>query len=152
MLEVGQKAPDFKLQNQDGKWVSLSQFLGKKVIIYFYPKNHTPGCTRQACAFRDAYDGFKNLDVEVIGISKDQTSSHVKFIEDYQLPFLLLSDPHLEAITAYQVWVDKNNYGKITKGVKRSTYIIDEQGLIEKVFEKANPDTNANDILSYLQS
>ncbi|MCK9471651.1 MAG: thioredoxin-dependent thiol peroxidase [Bacilli bacterium] len=150
MINVGMKAPNFTLLDQNNKKVSLSDFLGKKVVVYFYPKDHTPGCTTQACAFRDAYDGFKEKDIVVIGISKDSVDSHQKFIEDYNLPFMLLSDPELEAIQAYDVWKEKNMYGKITMGVARSTYIIDEEGNIAKIFLRANPDTNAKEILDFL--
>lgn len=150
MINVGMKAPNFTLLDQNNKKISLSDFLGKKVVVYFYPKDHTPGCTTQACAFRDAYDGFKEKDIVVIGISKDSVDSHQKFIEDYNLPFMLLSDPELEAIQAYDVWKEKNMYGKITMGVARSTYIIDEEGNIAKIFLRANPDTNAKEILDFL--
>jgi peroxiredoxin Q/BCP len=150
MLKVGNFAPDFKLNDQFGNPISLSSYRGKKVVIYFYPKDHTPGCTRQACAFRDAYQDFLNRDIVVIGISKDDIDSHRRFIEDYQLPFVLLSDPDLEVIKAYEVWVEKNNYGKKSFGIKRSTYLLDEEGKIIKVFPNANPDTNATDILKFL--
>lgn len=152
MLKENQKIPFFKLKDSFGKEHAITDFLGKKVIIYFYPKDNTPGCTKQACAFREAFDGFKKLEAVVIGISKDSEESHQKFISDYQLPFLLLSDPNLEAINLFGVWVEKNMYGKKTMGVSRSTFVINEKGIIEKVFEKANPDTNAQDILNYLQN
>lgn len=129
----------------------MSDFKGKKVVVYFYPKDNTPGCTRQACAFRNAYDGFKKEDVQVIGISKDSIKSHQKFAEKHELPFILLSDPDLVAIKAFDVWKEKKMYGKTALGVVRATYIIDENGIIEKVFEKAKPDTNAQEILEYLE-
>ena len=151
MLEVGMKAPDFRLLNQNGEEVSLKDYRGKKVILYFYPKDNTPGCTRQACAFRNAYDGFKKEDIQVIGISKDSIKSHQKFAEKHELPFILLSDPDLVAIKAFDVWKEKKMYGKTALGVVRATYIIDENGIIEKVFEKAKPDTNAQEILEYLE-
>ena len=151
MLEVNMKAPDFTLYNKDGINVSLSDFLGKKVVLYFYPKDNTPGCSRQACAFAKAYDEFKKDNVVVIGISKDSVASHVKFAEKYNLPFILLSDPELIAIKAYDVWQEKKLYGKVSMGVVRTTYIIDEHGIIEKVMPKVKPDTNAADILTYLQ-
>ena len=151
MLEVNMKAPDFTLYNKDGIDVSLSDFLGKKVVLYFYPKDNTPGCSRQACAFAKAYDEFKKDNVVVIGISKDSVASHVKFAEKYNLPFILLSDPELIAIKAYDVWQEKKLYGKVSMGVVRTTYIIDEHGIIEKVMPKVKPDTNAADILTYLQ-
>ena len=151
MLEVGMKAPDFTLLDKRGNSVSLSDFLGKKVVLYFYPKDSTPGCTRQACAFDAAYEGFKAKDVVVIGISKDSAASHLKFAQKYDLPFILLSDPELQAIQAYGVWQEKKLYGKVSMGVVRTTYIIDEQGHIEKVMPKVKADTNAADILSYLE-
>ena len=150
MLSVGMKAPDFTLKNQEGKEIKLSSFIGKKVVLYFYPKDNTPGCTKQACAFKDAYDGFKEKDVVVIGISKDSEKSHANFVKKFELPFLLLADPERTAIEAYDVWKEKKLYGKVSMGVVRSTYIINEEGIIEKVFEKAKPDTNAQEILEYL--
>ena len=150
MLEVNRKAPDFTLSDKDGRQVSLSDFLGKKVVLYFYPKDNTPGCTRQACAFAAAYEQFKEQDVVVIGISKDSTASHQKFAQKYDLPFILLSDPELQAIQAYDVWQEKKLYGKVSMGVVRTTYIIDEQGNIEKVMPKVKPDTNAAEILDFL--
>ena len=152
MLEAGMKAPEFSLKDQHGNIVSLSDFLGKKVVLYFYPRDNTPGCSRQACAFAGAYREFQDMDVAVIGVSKDSVASHVKFAEKYSLPFILISDPELEAIKAYDVWQEKKNYGKVSMGVVRSTYVIDEQGIIEKVMPKVKPDTNAEDILSYLKS
>lgn len=152
MLEAGMKAPEFSLKDQHGNTVSLSDFLGKKVVLYFYPRDNTPGCSRQACAFAGAYREFQDMDVAVIGVSKDSVASHVKFAEKYSLPFILISDPELEAIKAYDVWQEKKNYGKVSMGVVRSTYVIDEQGIIEKVMPKVKPDTNAEDILSYLKS
>ena len=151
MLEIGMKAPEFTLPDKDGNNVSLSDFLGKKVVLYFYPKDNTPGCTRQACAFAAAYEGFKAKDVAVIGISRDSVTSHLKFAQKHDLPFVLLSDPELQAIQAYDVWQEKKLYGKVSMGVVRSTYIIDEQGTIEKVMPKVKPDTNAAEILAYLK-
>ncbi|MCI7147016.1 MAG: thioredoxin-dependent thiol peroxidase [Candidatus Fimisoma sp.] len=151
MLDVGMKAPDFKLQDKDGREITLSGFRGKKVVLYFYPKDNTPGCTKQACAFASAYDGFKTKGVEVIGVSKDSVASHVKFAEKYNLPFILISDPELKAIKAYDVWQEKKMYGKVTFGVVRTTYVIDEEGIIEKVMPKVKPDTNAAEILEYLK-
>lgn len=151
MLDIGMKAPDFKLQDKDGREITLSGFRGKKVVLYFYPKDNTPGCTKQACAFASAYDGFKTKGVEVIGVSKDSVASHVKFAEKYNLPFILISDPELKAIKAYDVWQEKKMYGKVTFGVVRTTYVIDEEGIIEKVMPKVKPDTNAAEILKYLK-
>ena len=150
MLEAGMKAPDFTLEDKDGNKVSLSDFLGKKVVLYFYPRDNTPGCTRQACAFAGAYKGFKEKDVEVIGVSRDSVSSHVKFAEKHSLPFILLSDPDLLAIKAYGVWQEKKLSGKVSFGVVRTTFIIDEAGNIEKVMKKVKPDTNAEEILAAL--
>ena len=151
MLETGMKAPDFCLSDKDGNTVRLSDFQGKKVVLYFYPKDNTPGCTRQACAFAASYAQFKTRDVIVIGISKDSIASHQKFAQKYDLPFILLSDPELQAIQAYGVWQEKKLYGKVSMGVVRTTYIIDEQGYVEQVMPKVKPDTNAADILSYLE-
>lgn len=151
MLTAGIKAPDFSLSDQHGNTVSLADFAGKKIVLYFYPRDNTPGCTRQACAFAGAYEGFKTMGAAVIGVSKDSVASHVKFAEKYALPFTLLSDPELQAIQAYDVWQEKKNYGKVSMGVVRSTYIIDENGIIEKVMPKVKPDTNAAEILEYLR-
>lgn len=150
MLKEGTKAPNFSLNDKDGNQVTLSDFLGKKIVLYFYPKDNTPGCTRQACAFASAYEQFKNQEIAVIGISKDSVKSHQNFAAKYELPFVLLSDPELEAIQAYDVWQEKKLYGKVSMGVVRTTYIIDENGMIEKTMEKVKPDTNAADILAYL--
>lgn len=150
MLEIGRKAPDFTLTDKNGEKVSLSDFAGKKIVLYFYPKDNTPGCTRQACAFAQSYEAFKKKDVAVIGISKDSAASHQKFAEKHNLPFILLSDPELQAIQAYDVWKEKKLYGKVSMGVVRTTYVIDEQGVIEKVMPKVKPDTNAAEILAYL--
>ena len=150
MLEVGTKAPDFTLQDQRGELVSLSDFLGKKVVLYFYPKDNTPGCTKEACAFAGAYAGFQERGVAVIGVSRDSEASHRKFADKYNLPFTLVSDPELTAIQAYDVWKEKKLYGKVSMGVVRATYIIDEDGMIEKVYPKVKPDTNAGEILEYL--
>lgn len=152
MLEAGTKAPEFILPDKDGNMISLADFRGKKVVLYFYPKDSTPGCTREACAFAGAYEGFKQKDIAVIGVSKDSQTSHQKFAEKYNLPFILVSDPELTAIKAYDVWQEKKLYGKVSLGVVRSTYIIDEEGVIEKVYPKAKPDTNAAEILEYLES
>ena len=152
MLEVGTKAPEFTLPDKDGNPVSLTDFAGKKVVLYFYPKDNTPGCTRQACAFAGAYEEFKKINVVVIGVSKDSAASHQKFAEKHGLPFILLSDPELTAIQAYGVWQEKKLYGKVSMGVVRSTFVIDEDGVIEKVMPKVKPDTNATEILAYLKA
>lgn len=150
MLQIGEKAPDFTLNDKDGNAVSLSDFRGKKVVVYFYPKDNTPGCSRQAQAFKAAYDSFRSNDIVIIGISKDSEKSHQNFVAKYELPFILLSDPELKAIQAYGVWQEKKMYGKTSMGVVRSTYIIDEEGTVMKVFPKAKPDTNAAEILEFL--
>ena len=150
MLEAQMKAPDFCLEDQNGNTVRLSNYLGKIVVLYFYSKDNTPGCTRQACAFAASYEQFRTQDVVVIGISKDSVASHLKFAQKYDLPFILLSDPELQAIQAYGVWQEKKLYGKVSMGVVRTTYIINEQGIIEKVMPKVKPDTNAAEILAYL--
>ena len=150
MLEVGMKAPAFTLPDKDGNLVSLSDFAGKRVVLYFYPRDNTPGCTRQACAFAAAYEAFKALDAVVIGVSKDSAASHQKFAQKHELPFVLLSDPALAAIQAYGVWQEKKNYGQVSMGVVRSTFVIDGAGNIEKVMPKVKPDTNAQEILDYL--
>jgi peroxiredoxin Q/BCP len=151
MLEIGQKAPQFTLNDKDGNAVSLSDFLGKKVVLYFYPKDNTPGCTRQACAFAGLYKEFEKKGVEVIGISKDSVASHVKFAEKYGLNFILLSDPELDAITKYGVWQEKKMCGKVGMGVVRTTFLIDEEGTVVKVMPKVKPDTNAEEILAELK-
>ena len=150
MLREGMQAPAFTLADKDGKMVSLSDFLGKKVILYFYPKDNTPGCTRQACAFAAAHGEFEKKNAVVIGISKDSASSHEKFAEKYDLPFILLSDPELQAIQAYGVWQEKKLYGKTSMGVVRTTFIIDAQGKIMKVMPKVKPDSNAAEVLQLL--
>ena len=150
MLPIGTKAPDFTVFDKDGKSVSLSDFLGKRVVLYFYPEDNTPGCTRQACAFAGAYKEFEARDVVVIGISRDSVASHQKFAEKYELPFILLSDPERIAIEAYGAWQEKKNYGKVSMGVVRSTYLIDAEGNIEAVMPKVKPDTNAAEILAML--
>ena len=151
MMEIGTKAPEFTLPDKDGRNVSLSDFLGRKVVLYFYPKDNTPGCSRQACAFAAAYEGFKAQNVVVIGVSKDSVASHLKFAQKYDLPFILLSDPELQAIQAYDVWQEKKHCGKVGMGVVRTTFLIDEAGNIEKVMPKVKPDTNAAEILASLE-
>ena len=149
-MNIGDIAPDFSLQDKNGNQVRLSDFAGKKVVLYFYPKDNTPGCTRQACAFAAAYDEFKKRNIAVIGISKDSIESHRKFAEKHNLPFILLADPELQAIQAYGVWQEKKLYGKVSMGVVRTTFIIDENGNIERIMPKVKPDTNAEEILDLL--
>ena len=151
-IEAGSPAPDFTLPDKDGSLVTLSQFRGRKVVVYFYPRDNTPGCTRQACAFAGAFKEFEKLGVTVIGISKDSTASHQKFAEKHSLPFILLSDPERQAIEAFGVWQEKKNYGKVSMGVVRSTFIINAEGIIEKVMPKVKPDTNAAEVLEYIKS
>ena len=150
MIEIGTKAPDFELQDQNGKTHRLSDYLGKKVILYFYPKDNTPGCTKQACGFSERNPQFMEKGAVVLGISKDSVTSHKKFEQNYNLSFTILSDPELSVIKAYGVWQEKKNYGKVTMGVVRSTYVIDENGIIAKVQSKVKPDTNAADLLAWL--
>jgi len=150
MLQIGDKAPDFTLNDQNGNPVSLADFAGKRVVLYFYPRDNTPGCTRQACAFAGAYQAFKEKDVVVIGVSKDSVNSHKKFAEKFDLPFILLADPEKEVIQAYGVWQEKKNYGKVSMGVVRATYVIGPDGCIERVMPKVKPDTNAAEILAAL--
>ena len=149
-MNIGDTAPDFALQDKAGNQVRLSDFAGQKVVLYFYPKDNTPGCTRQACAFAAAYDDFKKHNITVIGISKDSVESHRKFAAKHDLPFILLADPELQAIQAYGVWQEKKLYGKVSMGVVRTTFIIDENGKIEKIMPKVKPDTNAEEILNSL--
>ena len=151
MLEVGMKAPGFTLQDQDGREVSLVDYRGKKVVLYFYPKDSTPGCTRQACAFAGSLSEIKAQGAVVLGVSKDSVASHRKFADKYGLPFTLLSDPQLEAIQAYGVWQEKKLYGKVSMGVVRTTFLIDEEGTVTAVMPKVKPDTNAADVLAMLK-
>lgn len=151
MLEVGVKAPDFALPDQNGKAHRLSDYSGKKVILYFYPKDNTPGCTKQACGFSELYPQFLEKDAVVLGVSKDSVASHKKFEEKYNLSFTLLSDTELSVIQAYDVWQEKKNYGKVSMGVVRTTYVIDENGMIEKVFAKVKAAENPGKMLEELQ-
>ena len=150
MLEIGTKAPDFTLPDQNGNMHSLSEYRGKKVILYFYPKDNTAGCTKQACGFAERYPRFMEKGAVVLGISKDSVASHKKFEEKYGLPFTLLADPELAAIQAYDVWQEKKNYGKTYMGVVRSTYLIDENGKIVKAFEKVKAADNPEQMLGEL--
>lgn len=152
MPELNVKAPEIILQNQNGEEVRLSDYLGKKVIVYFYPRDNTAGCSRQAAAFAQVYEEFKAMNVEVIGVSKDSVASHAKFAQKYELPFELLSDPELQAIQSYDVWKEKKLYGKTSMGVVRSAFLIDENGNLEKAWTKVKPDTNAQEVLNYLKS
>ena len=150
MLAIGTKAPDFQAPDQNGQTRSLSEFLGKKIILYFYSKDMTAGCTRQACSFAELYPQFQEKDAVVLGVSKDSVASHKKFEEKYGLPFTLLSDPDKEIIQAYDVWKEKMNYGKPTMGVVRTTYLIDETGVIVKAFGKVKATENPAEMLAAL--
>ncbi len=150
MLEIGTKAPTFELPDQNGEIHTLEEYKGKKVVLYFYPKDNTAGCTKQACGFGDLYPHFQEKGAVVIGISKDSVASHKKFEEKYGLPFTLLSDTELSAIHAYEVWKEKNMYGKKTMGVVRTTYLIDEEGVIEKAFGKVKAVDNPKQMLELL--
>ena len=150
LLEVGTKAPAFTLPDQDGKMVSLKDFKGQKVVLYFYPKDNTPGCTKQACNFGELLPQFREKGAAVIGVSKDSVASHKKFQEKFGLPFTLLSDTELKVIQAYGVWQEKNMYGKKTMGVVRSTYLIDEKGVIVKAFGKVKAAENPQQMLEVL--
>ena len=147
MLEVGTKAPAFELPDQNGVVHTLEEYRGKKVILYFYPKDNTPGCTKQACNFGQLYPQFTEKGAVVLGVSKDSVGSHKKFEEKYNLPFPLLSYPELSCIQAYDVWKEKVNYGKKSMGVVRTTYLIDENGVIEKAFDKVNAEKNPEQML-----
>jgi peroxiredoxin Q/BCP len=150
MLKIGDRMPYFEVMDQDGNVVRSAELLGRKTIIYFYPKDNTSGCTAEACNLRDNYEKFLAKGYNVIGVSKDSVASHAKFAEKHSLPFILLSDPELVAIQGYDVWKEKKLYGKVSMGVVRTTYVIDENGVIEKVMPKVKPDTNAAEILAYL--
>ena len=150
MLEIGTKAPAFELPDQNGEIHTLEEYKGKKVVLYFYPKDNTAGCTKQACGFGDLYPHFQEKGAVVIGISKDSVASPKKFEEKYGLPFTLLSDTELSAIQAYDVWKEKNMYGKKTMGVVRTTYLIDEEGVIEKAFGKVKAVDNPKQMLDLL--
>ena len=149
-MQTGDIAPVFSLPDQNGNMISSADFAGKKIVLYFYPKDNTPGCTRQACAFAGLFEEFKKRDIVVIGISKDSVESHRKFAEKHALPFILLADPELQVIKAYGVWQEKKLYGKVSMGVVRTTFIINEKGMIEKIMPKVKPDTNAAEILAAL--
>ena len=151
MLDIGTKAPDFELPDQNGELRSLSEFRGQKVILYFYPKDMTPGCTKQACSFGELYPQFQEKGALVLGVSRDSVASHKRFEEKYGLPFVLLSDPERKVIEAYDVWKEKKNYGKVSMGVVRSTYLIDEEGTIIKAFGNVKAVDNPAQMLGELQ-
>ncbi len=147
MIEVGEKAPDFVGKDQDEKKVKLSDYKGKKVALYFYPKDDTPGCTKQACSLRDGFSDLKKNNIEVIGVSADDKESHQKFIEKYDLPFILLADTDKDIINKYGVYGEKNMYGKKFMGIKRTTFLIDEEGKIKKIFKRVKTDEHAEEVL-----
>ncbi len=151
MIQPGTPAPDFQIPDQNGETVSLSSFRGQKVVLYFYPRDNTPGCSREAAAYRDALPEFEALGVKVFGLSKDSSASHKRFADKYELPFTLLSDTETAVLQDYGAWQEKKMYGKVSMGTVRSTVLIDENGVVEKVWPKAKPDTNAADVLAYLK-
>lgn len=150
MIEINKEAPDFTLKSNDDLNVSLSDFRGKKVILYFYPKDNTPGCTKEACSFRDNINIIKDKGAVVIGVSKDSVESHKKFIEKFDLPFILLSDPDTNVSMQYEVYKEKNMYGKKKMGIERSTFIIDSQGIIRSIFRKVKVDGHVEKVLDEL--
>lgn len=149
-LKVGDKAPDFLISDDDGKEVALSSFRGKKVVLYLYPKDNTPGCTKEACSFRDGHAEIKKLGAVVLGVSVDSVSSHIKFREKYQLNFPLLSDVNKEVVQAYGVWKEKSLYGRKFMGIERTTFIIDEKGKIATIFPKVKVDKHLEEVLKAL--
>ncbi|WP_434579068.1 thioredoxin-dependent thiol peroxidase [Thermoanaerobacterium thermosaccharolyticum] len=150
MIELEKEAPDFTLKSSDGNDVSLSDFKGKKVVLYFYPKDNTPGCTKEACQFRDNINTVKNKDAVILGVSLDDIESHKKFIEKFNLPFILLSDSDAKVSTEYGVYKEKNMYGKKKMGIERSTFIIDQKGIVKKIFRKVKVDGHVDEILEVL--
>lgn len=151
MLEIGSKAPDFTLPDSQGREFSLKDFAGRRLVLYFYPKDNTPGCTKQACAFAAAYEEFKSRDIAVVGISRDSVASHERFAQKYSLPFTLLSDKEIATCQAYGVWQEKKMCGKVSMGIVRTTFIIDENGIITHIMPKVKPDTNAAEVLALLK-
>ena len=151
MIQPGTPAPDFQIPDQNGETVSLSSFRGQKVVLYFYPRDNTPGCSREAAAYRDALPEFEALGVKVFGLSKDSSASHKRFADKYEPPFTLLADTETAVLQDYGAWQEKKMYGKVSMGTVRSTVLIDENGVVEKVWPKAKPDTNAADVLAYLK-
>ncbi len=152
LLEIGDKAPDFQTKDQDGERVDLKDFKGKKVVLYFYPKDDTPGCTTEACSFRDGFSQFRKRKIEVLGVSTDDEKSHKKFAEKYDLPFRLLADSGRKIVQDYGVWGEKTLYGRKFMGINRVTYVIDERGRIAAVWPKVKPDGHAKDILEAIGS
>ncbi len=151
MLKAGDKAPNFKLNDQTGKKISLSDFKGKKVVLYFYPKDNTSGCTKEACNFRDNFPKFNKVDAAILGMSPDSVESHKKFIEKYNLPFTLLSNEDKDVLEKYGVWKEKSMYGRKYMGVERTTFVIDEKGVIKKIFPKVKVENHHNEVLEALK-
>ncbi len=151
LLPVGTKAPDFTVKDQNGNTVSLANYRGKKIILYFYPKDSTPGCTKEACGFRDHFQSLQNLNVEILGVSTDSEKSHKSFIQKQNLPFTLLADTDKQLVNSYGVWGEKTLYGKKYMGIHRITYLIDENGMVAAVFNKVKPETHAQELLNFLQ-
>lgn len=149
-LQVGEKAPSFEAKDQDGNIVKLSDFQGKKVVLYFYPKDDTPGCTAQACSLRDNYDALLAKGYAVLGVSADDEKSHKKFANKYSLPFPLLADPEHNIIEAYHVWAEKSMYGKTYMGIVRTTFIIDENGVIQEIISKIDTKNHAEQVLAWV--
>lgn len=152
ILEAGTKAPDFELPDGEGKVHKLSDYHGKTIVVYFYPKDNTPGCTKEACSFRDSYADFRKAGVEVIGISPDSEKSHTNFINKYELPFTLLSDPDHQVSEAYGVWGTKKNYGREYQGIFRTTFIIGPEGMIKKVFKNVKPNEHSVEVLAAIKA
>lgn len=151
MLKEGMSAPDFKAKDQDGNTISLSDYKGKNVVLYFYPKDNTPGCTKEACNFRDELDEFIDLNAVILGVSADSEASHKKFISKYELPFKLISDPDKKIIQKYGVWKEKNNFGIKALGIVRSTFVIDKNGKIKKIFDKVKVDGHNQEVKEALK-
>lgn len=152
MVEIGKKAPDFSLLDQDGKTVTLSKLKGSPVILYFYPKDDTPGCTKEACAFRDGYAEYERLGARILGVSPDPVESHGKFIKKFELPFTLLADTERKACEAYGVWKEKNMYGRKSMGVERTTFVIDAKGLVRQIFPRVKVDGHADAVLAAVKA
>ena len=150
MIEVGKKAPDFSLPDQDGVIRKLSDYRGKPVVLYFYPKDDTPGCTKEACSFRDGFEEYRKANIEVLGVSIDDENSHKKFREKYRLPFTLLADKDKKVVEKYGVWVEKNNYGKKYMGIARKTFLIDKEGIITHIFNKVDTENHATEVMAKL--
>ena len=152
MIEVGKKAPAFSLPDSDGNIISLKDFLGQKVILYFYPKDMTSGCTKEACDFKDSFPDFKKIKAVILGVSKDSSKSHIKFRDKYELPFALLSDEATKVIQKYDVWKEKTMYGRKFEGIQRTTFIIDEKGMIEKIYSKVKVNGHVEQILKDIKN